>query len=69
MHKLAPRFLIVAALIALFGLQSAVPSVQAAPNNQQEKVKVFLSNSFVGNDWRVEMENVAAAVAKKSAVQ
>jgi len=66
MHKHAPKFFIVAALTILFALQGALPSAQAAPNNQQAKVKVFLSNSFVGNDWRVEMENVAAAVARKA---
>jgi ribose transport system substrate-binding protein len=55
------RWLVLIALIA------GVQSVFSNPNRTlaADKVKVFLSNSFMGNDWRVEMENVAAAVAKK----
>ena len=52
------------ALIALsFGF--AVAFNTPTPSSAQQKVKVFLSNSFVGNDWRVEMENVAMAASKK----
>jgi len=47
---------------------SATPAATMAATQQaaMEKVKVFLSNSYMGNDWRVQMENTAAAVAKKA---
>lgn len=55
------------ALIALLAILFSIGSAFSAPGKTlaADKVKVFLSNSFVGNDWRVEMENVAMAVSKK----
>src|SRR5215213_4790918 len=35
------------------------------PTQAADKVKVFLSNNYMGNDWRVQMVNTAEAVAKK----
>ncbi len=47
---------------------SATMSATMAPTTSaaaQPRVKVFLSNNFMGNDWRVQMVNTAQAVAKK----
>lgn len=59
------RFIGLTALVMLGFSVNGAASASNAPA-QAAKVKVFLSNSFVGNDWRVEMENVAAAAAKKA---
>ncbi len=55
-----------AVMVAALSIGSAISASAAPSAAAQGKVKVFLSNSFVGNDWRVEMENVATAAAKKA---
>ena len=46
-----------ATLLIAAGCSSGSPSTPAAG----KKLKIALSNSFIGNQWRVEMENVFKA--------
>ncbi len=50
-------------LALLFGALNVISLPR--PAQAVDKVKVFLSNNYMGNDWRVQMVNTAEAVAKK----
>jgi ribose transport system substrate-binding protein len=56
-HSLTRRSLLAATGAAAFGLRALTrPSYAAA-----KKHKIALSNSYIGNKWRIEMENVFKA--------
>lgn len=44
---------------------AAAPTAAAAPAATGKKYKIALANSYIGNQWRVEMENLLKAYAKK----
>src|SRR5690349_20087241 len=49
------------------GTQAAVPMVKGVKKpgkGTNGKYRVALVNSFIGNDWRVQMQNSAVAVSK-----
>jgi ribose transport system substrate-binding protein len=50
-----------AAGIAGFGLAGASPFPALAAGEGGKKFKIALSNSYIGNKWRIEMENVFKA--------
>lgn len=53
-------------LAAAFVLTAATTSVvMAKARHSSPKWKIALSNSFMGNDWRQEMQNVALVVSKE----
>ena len=55
--------LVAAALLLFAGACSKAGDTPAAGDKASDKgkVKIALSNSFIGNQWRVEMENVYKA--------
>src|SRR5262245_21496045 len=57
------RFLAVGAvaLLAATACSSGAPSPGNSGGTANRKLKIALSNSFIGNTWRVEMENVFKA--------
>jgi ribose transport system substrate-binding protein len=56
------RFIVVAAaIVALAATATALGSGKA---QQADKLKIALANSFIGNKWRIEMENVFKAACK-----
>jgi ribose transport system substrate-binding protein len=56
------RLLAAGALVVLVAAGcSSGPSAKDAPGAAKGKLKIALSNSFIGNGWRVEMENVFKA--------
>ncbi|PWE57740.1 sugar ABC transporter substrate-binding protein [Metarhizobium album] len=57
------RKLAFGALAALAGTALVAPAVQA-----QEKFKVFLSMSYIGNDWQAEAANMLKALAVHSSM-
>jgi ribose transport system substrate-binding protein len=59
---LAP--LIVAALVATIALAAASGASSRSHATHSGKLKIALSNSFIGNTWRLEMENVFKAACK-----
>lgn len=59
MDKLARRRLLLNA--GSVGLAGLLPSLASAQPAQAKKFKIALSNSFIGNKWRLEMENVFKA--------
>ncbi len=52
-------FRTILAAVIVFGLAVAAHEAQAA----QKKFKIFLSMSYIGNDWQVEAENMVKAMA------
>ncbi|HSU04461.1 MAG TPA: substrate-binding domain-containing protein, partial [Acetobacteraceae bacterium] len=46
-------------VVIAFGLLGAVHQAQAAP----QKFKIFLSMSYIGNDWQAEAANMVKAMA------
>lgn len=50
-----------AALLIALTACSSPDNGQGGPNTGGQKLKIALSNSFIGNQWRVEMENVFKA--------
>jgi len=50
-----------AALLITLTACSSPDNGQGGPNTGGQKLKIALSNSFIGNQWRVEMENVFKA--------
>lgn len=57
-HRYA-RLLAAAAVVLL--VSAACSSSPSTPSASGGKLKIALSNSFIGNQWRVEMENVFKA--------
>jgi len=57
--KLSSKWLLAAAVVAASIPAGAVPSLAAKP------YVIYLSNNFVGNDWRQQMERVAQVAADK----
>lgn len=51
-------------LLTAAGLVAAGLLVASAANAAQKKYKVFLSMSYVGNDWQAEAKNMVQAMAK-----
>ncbi|MEU0560658.1 sugar ABC transporter substrate-binding protein [Dactylosporangium sp. NPDC006015] len=49
------------ALTLLFPVAAACSTGENSPKESKGKIKIALSNSFIGNGWRVEMENVFKA--------
>jgi ribose transport system substrate-binding protein len=52
---------LVLAATAAFGRDEASPARSA----QEERYTIYLSNNFLGNDWRQQMERVARVAARK----
>jgi ribose transport system substrate-binding protein len=59
---LAP--LIVAALVATITLAAASGASHRSQATHAGKLKIALANSFIGNTWRLEMENVFKSACK-----
>ena len=59
---LAP--VIVAALLATITLAAASGASSRSHATHADKLKIALSNSFIGNKWRIEMENLFKAACK-----
>lgn len=57
-----------AAVMALVGLVVAnvAPSAAAARPRAEKTYTIYLSNNFLGNDWRVLMENLAKVLSAKA---
>src|SRR3546814_14968718 len=54
------KTILAAAVLAAAGL---APALYGAPALAQQKAKVFLSMSYVGNDWQAEASNMVKAMA------
>lgn len=54
------KTILAAAALAAAGL---APALYGAPAQAQQKAKVFLSMSYVGNDWQAEASNMVKAMA------
>ncbi|MGH7118122.1 MAG: hypothetical protein ACREFP_03875, partial [Acetobacteraceae bacterium] len=59
---LSRRALLAASGGALIGAVAGAPGGARAA--EAKKLKIALSNSFIGNKWRIEMENVFKAACK-----
>jgi ribose transport system substrate-binding protein len=57
---------ITAVVVGAFVVVLAIGAAMAAatPDRPQAKYKIALSNSFIGNKWRIEMENLFKAACK-----
>src|SRR5947199_6090576 len=54
------------ALAAIVSLAAAVSAYTAAAAPHAEKYTIYLSNNFLGNDWRQQMERVAKVAVTKN---
>lgn len=64
LHRYGRLFVAAAALLVAAACSSPPAAGPTAPATK--KVKIALSNSFIGNQWRVEMENVFKAACAMS---
>jgi ribose transport system substrate-binding protein len=55
---------VVTAMAALAVAGVAITAASGQPAARQDKFKIALSNSFIGNKWRIEMENLFKAGCK-----
>ena len=60
-----PIFAILA-LLLLVGVGAASAGVRTHAK-AQKTFRIVLSNNFVGNQWRIEMQNIAKAMAANNA--
>ena len=60
-HRYGRLLAAAAAALLLATACSNTPSESPGTDNGGKKLKIALSNSFIGNQWRVEMENVFKA--------
>src|SRR3546814_16923931 len=59
------KTILAAAALAVAGL---APALYGPPAQAQQKAKVFLSMSYVGNDWQAEASNMVKAMAAHSSM-
>ncbi|HEY1366428.1 MAG TPA: sugar ABC transporter substrate-binding protein [Gaiellaceae bacterium] len=62
MRKRLRWVVVVAAALALSGV--AITAAFGQPTARHDTFKIALSNSFIGNKWRIEMENLFKAACK-----
>jgi ribose transport system substrate-binding protein len=67
-NRIAGRGAIATLIVAVAIASAAITSALAQPNTSAapaaDKFRIALSNSFIGNKWRIEMENLFKAACK-----